>query len=183
MSDNFRVLGIGGAGVNVVRELGYRNSAYIDSSSFETLQGVEEFIKGQGRNEKVVIVSSPAGGFSSMVLRTVCNALNSNGNRVYLIGILPFHSESPERKKRGEVVLRELGNSVETTEIVDNENFASSMREYGWTFAMSKINEYVGGLVRDLVIQGDERETIKAKEVPIERGQGMFVPNQSVSMN
>ncbi len=183
MSDNFRVLGIGGAGANVVKELGYRNSAYIDSSSFDTLEGVENFVKGQGKNEKVVIVSSPAGCFSSAVLRTVCNALNSNGNRVYLIGILPFHSESPERKKRGEVVLRDLRNSVETTQIVDNENFASSMREYGWTQVMSKINEHVGSLVRNLVTQGEERVSVASKELATDRGQVSFASNSSASMN
>ena len=65
MSDNFKVLGVGGAGVNVVRALGYENSLYIDSNSFGSMEGVVDFVNSQVKGTKVVVVSSPAGQFSS----------------------------------------------------------------------------------------------------------------------
>ena len=148
MSDNFKVIGIGGAGVNIVKALGYSNSDYIDSSNFDSLEEISQFIGKQERNQRVVIVSSPAGEFSSTVLKFVCKALSSKGNKVFLVGIMPFHSESPERKKRGYGVLKDLRMTVDSSVIVENENFASTMSEYSWVQAMSRINEYVNELVK-----------------------------------
>ena len=148
MSDNFKVIGIGGAGVNIVKALGYSNSDYIDSSNFDSLEEISQFVWKQERNQRVVIVSSPAGEFSSTVLKFVCKALSSKGNKVFLVGIMPFHSESPERKKRGYGVLKDLRMTVDSSVIVENENFASTMSEYSWVQAMSRINEYVSELVK-----------------------------------
>ncbi len=148
MSDNFKVIGIGGAGVNIVKALGYSNSDYIDSSNFDSLEEISQFVGKQERNQKVVIISSPAGEFSSTVLKFVCKALSSKGNKVFLVGIMPFHSESPERKKRGYGVLKDLRMTVDSSVIVENENFASTMSEYSWVQAMSRINEYVNELVK-----------------------------------
>ncbi|MCL6003233.1 MAG: hypothetical protein M0Z77_02145 [Thermoplasmatales archaeon] len=182
MSDNFKVLGVGGAGVNVVKALGYRNSVFIDSYGFDNLEGVEAFVKAQGKGERVIVVSSPAGEFSSSVLKSVCRILNSNGNSVFLIGILPFHSESPERKKRGDVVLRDLRKNVENTAIVENENFASSMKEYSWTQVLSRINEHVDNLIKGFVAQGTEEMTHREKVSDPENSLG-FTPNVSIGLN
>ena len=43
MSDNSKVIGIGGAGVNIVKALGYSNSDYIDSSNFDSLEEISQF--------------------------------------------------------------------------------------------------------------------------------------------
>jgi cell division GTPase FtsZ len=182
MSDNFKVLGIGGAGVNVVKSLGYKNSVYIDSFRFDSPEGVEDFLRQGGKDERVVIVSSPAGEFSSKVLKSVCRALNSQGDRIFLIGIMPFHSESPERKKRGDLVLRDLRRDVDSTAIVENENFASSMREYPWTQVLARVNEHVGSLVAGFVSKMDE---ISAgdPEIADARQQMGYAPKTSASLN
>jgi cell division GTPase FtsZ len=183
MSDNFKVLGVGGAGVNVVRSLGYVNSVYIDSSHFSSLEGITEFLGKQAREENVVIVSSPAGKFSSSVLKTVCNVLNSKKDRVNLIAIMPFHSESPERKKRGDLVLKDLRGAVESTAIVENENFASSMREYPWTHVMSRVNEHIDGLVREFVSQTQGGSNVQQKEFALTSPHNNLATNAGISLN
>ncbi len=182
MSDNFKVLGIGGAGVNVVKSLGYRNSVYIDSFRFDSPEGIEDFLKQGEKDERVVIVSSPAGEFSSRVLKSVCRVLNSKGDRIFLIGIMPFHSESPERKKRGDIVLRDLRRDVDSTAIVENENFASSMREYSWTQVLARVSEHVGSLVAGFVSQTDEIST-GTSEIADARQRIGFAPKTSAPLN
>ncbi|MEM0134217.1 MAG: hypothetical protein QXU18_03180 [Thermoplasmatales archaeon] len=157
MSDNFIVLGVGGAGVNVVRALGYKNSLLIDSYQFGSIEGVLEFVKAQGREENVILVSSPAGAFSSAVLKSVCAVLKSKGSKVFFIGIMPFHSESPERKMRGDAVVKELRKSVEAATIVENENFASSMMEYSWPQVLTRINDYIDGLVKNIISRNQDK--------------------------
>ncbi|MCL5874307.1 MAG: hypothetical protein M1161_03080 [Candidatus Thermoplasmatota archaeon] len=182
MSDNFKVLGVGGAGVNVVKSLGYTNSVYIDSYHFDSLEGIVEFLGKQARGESVVIVSSPAGEFSSSVLKTVCNVLNSKEDTIFLIGIMPFHSESPERKKRGDQILRDLRGAVASTAIVENENFASSMSEYPWMHVMGRVNEHIGSLVRGFVSQTDVGNA-QQKELVMSTPHGHLSPNASISLN
>ncbi len=175
MSDNFKVIGIGGAGVNIVKALGYSNSDYIDSSNFDSLEEISQFIGKQERNQRVVIVSSPAGEFSSTVLKFVCKALSSKGNKVFLVGIMPFHSESPERKKRGYGVLKDLRMTVDSSVIVENENFASTMSEYSWVQAMSRINEYVNELVKGFLSR--EEPYISDPEIKELAPNARAVPN------
>lgn len=176
MSDNFRVLGVGGAGINAVKALGYRNSIYLDSQSYDSLEGIKEFLTRTSRNEKVVVVSSPAGEFSSAVLETVCNALNSNGDSVFLIGIMPFHSESPERKRRGDAILRNLRKAVDSTAIVENENFASSMREYSWTQVLARINDHVADLVKGFVTLGGNQFSPTSHELVVTGRSSEYSP-------
>ncbi|MGC8562615.1 MAG: hypothetical protein ACP5UZ_03115 [Thermoplasmata archaeon] len=182
MSDSFKVIGVGGAGVNVVRALGYRNSVYIDSSHFGDMEGIIDFANSQGRGEKIVVVSSPAGQFSSSVLKPVCSALNSNGNRIFFISIMPFHSESPERKVRGDAVLKELKKSVETMSIVENENFASSMKEYPWNHVLTKINEHIDGLVKSIISENGIYQN-ESPNVSSHVGQAEFGTSINASMN
>jgi cell division GTPase FtsZ len=183
MSDNFRILGVGGAGINTVKALGYRNSVFIDSSSFDPSKAISDIVGRGGRDDKIIIVSSPAGDFSSSVLRSICNVFNSNGNRVFLIGILPFLSESPERKRRGELLLKELRGIVDSTVIVENENFASSMMERSWTEVLGKINDYVDSMVKSFVSSNGETEVVKSGE-PLPSGGSLgYAPNATISLN
>ncbi|MFG1445542.1 MAG: hypothetical protein AAE975_00010 [Thermoplasmatales archaeon] len=183
MSDNFKVLGVGGAGVNVVKALGYENSVYIDSSHFGSMEGVVDYVNSQVKGSKVVVVSSPAGQFSSSVLKPVCNALNSNGNRVFFIGIMPFHSESPERKVRGDMLMRELKKSVEVTSVVENENFASSMKEYPWTNVLAKINEHIDSLVKGIFSENGKLRAGDNSSASRQVEQTAFQGSVSISLN
>ncbi|MCL4449709.1 MAG: hypothetical protein M1386_00110 [Candidatus Thermoplasmatota archaeon] len=183
MSDNFKVLGVGGAGVNVVRALGYENSLYIDSNSFGSMERVVDFVNSQVKGTKVVVVSSPAGQFSSSVLKPVCSALNSNGNKVFFIGIMPFHSESPERKVRGDMLMRELKRSVEITSVVENENFASSMKEYPWTNVLAKINEHIDSLVKSIVSENVKSLAGENSSISKQVEQSGFQSSVSISLN
>lgn len=183
MSDNFKVLGVGGAGVNVVKALGYENSVCIDSNHFDSMEGVVDFINSQVKESKVVVVSSPAGQFSSSILKPVCSALSSNGNQVFFIGIMPFHSESPERKVRGDSVLRELKKSVEITSVVENENFASSMKEYPWTNVLAKINEHIDVLVKHIISENGKFHKSENQSISQHSGQSELHAGVSISLN
>ena len=183
MSDNFRILGVGGAGINAVRALGYKNSIFIDSNSFDSSKPISEIVKPGGKDDRIIIVSSPAGVFSSRVLKSICSVFNSRGNKVFLIGILPFHSESPERKRRGELLLRELNALVDSTVLVENENFASIMMERPWSEALDKINNYVGSLVRNFVSGSENADAVRKGEYSIAGSSAEYVPNAAISPN
>lgn len=169
MSDNVIIFGIGGAGVNTVRALGYDNSAFIDSRKFQSLENVVDFVGKVKNGDKVVIVTSPAGEFSSSVLGPICTHFNSKGNRVLLVSIMPFHSESPERKRRGEILVREVEKFVDTSVIVENENFASAMQDYPLTTVLDSINSYVRSLVRNFISSNGKESTVEAKTAYRER--------------
>ncbi len=183
MSDNFRILGVGGAGVNIVRSLGYENTVFIDSYHFNSLERIAEYLGNSTKEKDVVIVTSPAGQFSSSVLKTVCGVLNSMNVNISLIAVMPFHSESPERKRRGELVLKELKGDVESTEVVENENFASAMQEYPWTHVMSHINEHIRGLVNGIVSRVQDTSTLGQREMTAYQKSVTLGANAGMSPN
>ncbi|MEM4119033.1 MAG: hypothetical protein QXR75_03675 [Thermoplasmatales archaeon] len=146
MSDKVLIIGIGGAGVNIAKSINYPKCILLDSSTVPSPDKALEKIDCRNQ-EDVIIISSPAGNFSSSVLPSVCNELNENGRKVSLIAIMPFNAESEERKIRAENTLRSLRKMVTSCEIVENENFASAMLEKPWSEAMDKINSYVQTLI------------------------------------
>lgn len=151
MSDNFKIIGIGGAGVNVLKGLNYRNSLFIDSRSYPNVQDVVRAVNSTEQTTKTIIVTSPAGDFSGSVLPSVCNTLHSKREEIVLISILPFLGESPERKIRGQKIIRDVRGLVDSSVLVDNENFASNMLDRSWSEAIENINGYVGRLVEDFI--------------------------------
>lgn len=155
MSDNFKIIAVGGAGINTTKDLRFENQLSIYSSKFGSIEEVREFVNSSINTDKSVVISSPAGEFSSLVLPTVCNTLHSRGEKIFLISIMPFLSESPDRKRRGERVLKNLKKSVDTTVIIENENFASVMMERSITEMFKKINHYIGLLVKDFISIAD----------------------------
>lgn len=166
MSDNFKIIAVGGAGVNIVRDLTFENQLFVNSSKFHNIEDVYESVNSSTRTEKSVIVASPAGVFSSIVLPTICDRLHSRGEKVFLVGIMPFFSESSIRKKRSQRTLKILRKSVDTTVIVENENFVSAMGDRSISDMFKKINQYVEGLIKDFVSIMDR--------VPDQRTVGMF---------
>ncbi len=183
MSDNFKIIGVGGAGVNIVKELGYENSLFIDSSRLSASGGVDEFVRAQPKGGRVVIVSSPAGQFSSSVLNAICSGLNSRGNRVFFVGIMPFHSESPERRKRGEEVMMTISRMVDSAAVVENENFASSMMEFPFSQVMARINRYVDEVVKKFLnIDVGPNDSVTETSGNTQR-QAEFRPGISVGFN
>jgi hypothetical protein len=166
MSDNLKVIGIGGAGVNSIQNLDLRNKLLVDSARFKSLEDVKNFIEISNVTNKSIIVSSPAGEFSSSVLPTVCSTLHSRGENVYLISIMPFFNESPERKKRGERTLKTLKKNIDTLVVIENENFASSMIEHTVAEMFSRINSHICSLVKDF--------SILTNVIPDARRVGLF---------
>ncbi|MEM0127713.1 MAG: hypothetical protein QXO03_01315 [Thermoplasmatales archaeon] len=146
MSDNVLIIGIGGAGVNIAKSINFPRCILLDSSTVPSPEKALDKIDSRNQ-EDVIIISSPAGNFSSSVLPSVCNYLNGRGNKVSLIAIMPFNEESEERKIRAENTLRSLRGMVASCDIVENENFASAMLEKPWNEAMDKINSYVQTLI------------------------------------
>lgn len=162
MSDNFKIIGVGGAGVNAVRSLGYHNSILIDGKNYPDVKDASDVVGSLKRTELDVVVSSPSGEFSSSVLTSLCNLLHSRKEKVLLVSIMPFLSESPERKQRGERLLRDIKGLVDSSILVENENFASSMLDRPWTEALDNVNRYIGEVIQEFI----SRERAIAGGVP-----------------
>ena len=96
---------------------------------------------------------------------------------------MPFHSESPERKVRGDMLMRELKRSVEITSVVENENFASSMKEYSWTNVLAKINEHIDSLVKSIVSENVKSLAGENSSISKQVEQSGFQSSVSISLN
>ena len=147
MSDKLNIIGIGGAGINIANKINYGKPVLISSSNCSSPEEAMDMIDSKNQPDDVVIIASPAGKFSSSILPTVCSKLNSRGKKIFLIAVMPFHFESSERKERAEVTLRNVRRMVASYKIVENENFASAMRDRTWTDVIERINLYVKGIV------------------------------------
>ncbi|MGC8645161.1 MAG: hypothetical protein ACP5UO_02690 [Thermoplasmata archaeon] len=147
MSDNINIIGIGGAGTNITKYIDYGKPTLLNSSTCNSADGVIEKIDFKNQSKDVVIITSPAGQFSSQVLPTVCSTLNSKGKRIFLIAVMPFHFESEERKERAERTMRTVRSMVDSYQIVENENFASAMLDRPWDDVIERINSFVKGIL------------------------------------
>ncbi|MEM0141138.1 MAG: hypothetical protein QXN66_03765 [Thermoplasmatales archaeon] len=150
MSDKVAIIGIGGAGINITKSINIPHATLLDSSTISSPDKALEKLD-VGSKEEVIIITSPAGEFSSSVLPSVCNALATKGKKIFLIAIMPFNSESEERKIRAENTLRGVKRMVASCDVVENENFASAMLEKSWKEAMDRIDSYVQTLIFKLV--------------------------------
>lgn len=144
MSDKLKIIAIGDAGVNSISTVNHE-FIYL----FRNKDDWEKRGKIM-KTEYSIIVTSPAGRFSSRHLITLTERLKSNNEKVFLIAIMPFFSESSERMDRANETLQKLKGKVDHVIIVDNENFAQKYMNLPLGNLLDSINNTISKLINDL---------------------------------
>lgn len=151
MSDSFKIIGIGGAGINSIPPSFSDKSFKISSENFHGFQALKTDLMNLNRTERTLIISSPAGLFSSYVLPEILRTLNERGETLIFISIEPFSSESKERRARANETLRNIKKYLKTLVRIENDNFVSSMENSSWAELLDKVNSHISTLVEGLI--------------------------------
>ena len=144
MSDNFKIIAVGDAGVNSTSDVQYPLLFKIRDRNDK--QRVGKFPK----TEYTIVVASPAGLFSSMYLPALIEQLKSQGENVFFISIMPFLSESEERSKRASQVINKLSKTVDKIFVIENENFAQRHLNERLEVLLGSVNRNISELINNL---------------------------------
>ena len=144
MSDKFKIIALGDAGVNSI--------SYIQHSLLFKIRGKNDKQRANKfpKTDYSIIVSSPAGLFSSANLLPIIEQLKAQGEKVFLISIMPFLSESEERSKRAVNVLNKVSKSLDKIFIIENENFAQRHFNENLDAFLNSINKNISDLINNL---------------------------------
>ncbi len=173
MSDNFKIIGIGGAGINSIPPSFSDKSFKISSENFKGFQNLKEDLNEVKRTERTVIISSPAGLFSSYVLPEIVRTLSERGEELIFLSIEPFSNESGERRTRANETLKNIKKYLKTLIRIENDNFISSMENSKWTDMIAKVNTHISKLVEGLIkMENDLPET---REMGLYHSEGFSI--------
>ncbi|MCL4412947.1 MAG: hypothetical protein M1526_06315 [Candidatus Thermoplasmatota archaeon] len=173
MSDKIKIIGVGGAGKNSIPKSFSDRSYIIASNLFHSVAEVKPFVDSLPKTDNTVIVTSPAGLYSSKVLPEICRTFHTRGERTYIVSIMPFNSESQERRKRAYDTLKSVKGLVDSTVYVENENFASSMSESRWDEMIDRINSKILSLINGFL--GSIELLPQVKEMGIYHSEGRTI--------
>ncbi len=173
MSDNFKIIGIGGAGINSIPPSFSDKSFKISSENFHGFPALKTDLMKMDKTERTLIISSPAGLFSSYVLPEILRTLNEKGERLIFLSIEPFSSESKERRFRANETVRNIKKYLRTLVRIENDNFISSMKDSSWTEFLDKVNSHISTLVEGLIKMDDDIPD--ASEIGLYHSEGVTI--------